>query len=134
MGDLLRAFAAAADEEPCGVLLGVVEDDNARIREVPEVPNVHPTPGQSFRIAPEDLMEIVCDGRERGLAVLGFWHGQLEGPPFPARADFEGLEAGEALGPDARLLVVLGQGAGRAPVARAFVCGRHGPREIRLGT
>lgn len=134
MRELLNAQTEASDQEPCGVLLGRVEDRAVRIREVPVTPNVHPSPGRAFRIAPHDILNAARAGRERGLTLLGFWHGHLEGLALAGEADAEGLAAAEALGPGARVLVVMGRGDGRAPVVRAYVSGEFGPREISLAT
>ena len=131
--DLLAAYAGAEREEPCGVLLGRIEEGSARILKAPQVPNSHPRPDRAFRIAPQDILEVVRGAREEGLTVVGFWHGHLEGPATPGEADIEGLEAAEALSRSARLLVILGAGAGRAPVMRAWTRGPEGPREIPLG-
>ena len=80
------------------------------------------------------VSRLIAAARERGLTLLGFWHGHLEGPAHPGEADAEGLVTAESLGPNARVLVVMGRGAGRAPVVRAFVRGPEGTREIPLAT
>ena len=134
MQGLLHAQSGAASAEPCGVLLGRVEGEAVRIGETPSTPNAHPSPDRAFRIAPQDILTVARAGRVRGLTVLGFWHGHLQGPAHPGEADAEGLTAAEALGPHARVLVVMGRGGGRAPVVRAFVSGEFGPREIPLAT
>ena len=134
MQALLRAQAEASSEEPCGVLLGRVEQLAVRIRETPVTRNAHPSPERAFRIPPQDILQVARAGRERGLTVLGFWHGHLSGPAHAGEADADGLAAAEALGPSARVLVIMGRGAGHAPVVRAFVRGPVGPREIPLAT
>jgi len=134
MQGLLRAQSAAETAEPCGVLVGRMEGQAVRIGETPATPNAHPSPERAFRIAPQDILKVARAGRERGLTVLGFWHGHLKGPAHPGEADAEGLAAAEALGPSARVLIVMGRGAGRAPVVRAYVRGEEGPREIPLAT
>lgn len=134
MQSLLHAQQGAGDAEPCGVLLGRTEGSAVRIHETPGTPNVHPSPERAFRIAPQDILAVARGGRERGLTLLGFWHGHLQGAARPGEADTEGLVAAESLGPSARVLVVMGRGAGRAPVVRAFVRADEGPREIPLAT
>ena len=131
MQALLRAQSEATSEEPCGVLLGRVEQQSVRIRETPGTRNTHPSPERAFRIAPQDILRVARAGRERGLTVLGFWHGHLSGPADAGEADADGLAAAEALGPSARVLVIMGRGAGRAPVVRAFVRGPRGRARSR---
>jgi len=135
--DALGGILSAFDEEevdPCGVLLGALDNQAVRIQRAPRTPNTHPQPDRAFRIAPQDLLAIVRKARQEGLTVVGFWHGHLVGPPELGEADEEGLAAAEALGPSARLLIVAACGSGRARVVRAFTRGRYGPREIPLAT
>ena len=67
--------------------------------------------------------------------MLGFLARPSVGTGPPGEADADGLAAAEALGPSARgCWSIMGRGAGRAPVVRAFVRGPIGPREIPLAT
>ncbi len=116
------------------MLLGRVDGKSVRIGEAPSTSNLHPNPERAFRIAPQEILRVARAGREHGLTVLGFWHGHLKGPAELSESDIEGMTAAEALGPNARVLIVMGQGDGRAPVVRAFVRDREGPREISLAT
>ena len=56
MQGLLRAQSEASSQEPCGVLLGRVEQQAVRIRETPVTRNAHPSPERAFRIAPQDIL------------------------------------------------------------------------------
>ncbi len=131
---LLTAYAGAGAKEPCGVLLGRIEDQAVRIVEAPQTPNTHSAPSRAFRVAPQDILRIARSGRAEGLTVVGFWHGHLASRPEPGEEDLEDLESAEELGPSARLMVIVGAGGGRAPVVRAYTRGQEGPKEIPLAT
>jgi proteasome lid subunit RPN8/RPN11 len=129
---LLGAWREARYEEPCGVLLGRWDGDGVRIEDAPRVPNAHPDPERAFWIPPEAVLDAVRAGRDRGLCLVGFWHGHLTGPPDPGHADLDGLAAAEELAGLPRLLVLVGRGTGRAPVVRAWARGGRGPYEVPL--
>ncbi len=84
------AWRAAREEqvEPCGFLLA--PPGSRRVEAVEAARNVDPRPARSFRITPEDGLAALRAARERGLRVLGIWHGHLEGPPAPSAADRRG--------------------------------------------
>jgi desampylase len=122
---LLSAHGAAVDAEPCAVLIGRAEARGLRVLEARPTPNVHPAPARGFVVEPAALVAASRDARERGLSVVGAWHGHLRGPAWPSLADEAGLRvAGIVPGETKRqpfAFLVTGHGAGRATVLRGFV-------------
>jgi proteasome lid subunit RPN8/RPN11 len=133
---LLDAYASASGEEPCGLLLGRRRGDAAWIDEAIALRNVHAEPRRAFLLDPAGHLGAARDARERGLEVLGTWHGHLEGPPYPGLADAEGMSAFRAIPGDATpgpaLLAIVGRGTTGRAVLRVFAPGPDGPREIPL--
>ena len=140
--DRTRCDARAASCAVGGVLprsraascWGASSSSAVRIRETPVTRNAHPSPERAFRIAPQDILHVARAGRERGLTVLGFWHGHLSGPAHAGEADADGLAAAEALGPERARAGDHGARR-RTRARRACVRARpDGPREIPLAT
>ncbi len=133
---LLDAYRRATAAEPCGVLVGRVTGDAVRIDEVIEVRNAHARPLEAFLIAEDDLLAVSKTVATAGKAIVGFWHGHAKGGAFPGFSD--GAEFLDfAAGPNgawARVLLVIGRGAGDHPVLRTYVASRDGLREVPLGT
>lgn len=136
---VLRAHKAAAGgaKEPCGLMLGHVEGPRVHVDEVRVLDNVHPTPDRAFLLPATGAVAAAREARERGLAVLGVWHGHLRGLARLSESDAAGL-ASAARGAAARgtdspyVFLVSGHGAGKSVVVRAFVHLRTRPREVRL--
>jgi proteasome lid subunit RPN8/RPN11 len=139
MDSLLSAHKAATGgpKEPCGLMLGKAEPGRIDVAEVRVLDNVHPNPDRAFLLAATGAVAAARDGRERGLAVVGVWHGHLRGTARLSESDAIGL-ASASKGSQGRagdipyVFLVSGQGAGRARLVRAFVHLRTKPREVRL--
>jgi proteasome lid subunit RPN8/RPN11 len=130
MATLIQAFQSAVDAEPCGLLLGRAEEKAYRIREAVVLRNVHPTPLRGFALDPDEHLRAVREARERELEPVGVWHGHLDGPCWPGRADLQALQSLDTV--RCGVLVILARGTGGRAVARAFTVGRRGAREIPL--
>jgi predicted GIY-YIG superfamily endonuclease/proteasome lid subunit RPN8/RPN11 len=83
--DLLMAGINAFPKEACGILLG----HRARVEEVLPARNVHPTPQTHFEIDPQALVDAHRAARERGPAVLGYYHSHPAGRAEPSATDRE---------------------------------------------
>ncbi len=138
---LLQAHAAAGPAEPCAALVGRIEGASVAVSEAKPLENVHAAPHQAFTLDPGALLGVAREARDRGLQVVGAWHGHPRGPAWPSWADEEGLiTAAVAPGgaqvpaPATWVLFVSGRGAGKATVLRAFVPRPGGgkPREVPL--
>ena len=136
---LERHAGALCANEPCALLLGRRDAAGLSVLEVRPAQNVHPLPEEAFLAAPDDAVRAEREARERGLCVVGAWHGHPRGPARLSRADAEGLSlAALAPGRDGVpreppfVYLVSGAGAGRAVVVRAFAADRRGPREVSL--
>lgn len=138
---LLAAHAAAAGVEPCAALVGRVEGASVHVTEARVLENAHPAAHQAFALDPTALLSVARDARDKGLQVVGAWHGHPRGPAWPSWADEEGLlTAAVAPGgqqipaPAGWVLLVSGRGAGTATVLRGFTPRPGGgkPREIQV--
>ena len=118
---ILQAWRRAGDVECCGLLVGCRHAAAVRIVEAIEAPNVHPQPDRAFAIAPEVQAAAARAARVRSLEVLGAWHGHLQGPPVPGRADAENVMVQARVAGVPRWMVIIGRGAGTAPVVRCYV-------------
>lgn len=111
--------------EVCGVLLGVPNgmctvDDAVRV-----VNRESRTPRVRYEIAPEDLVAIQNEARERGLDILGYYHSHPDHPPRPSETDRR--IAAEGLSDGVIHVVVAVEGSGRAlPEAWVFRDARGG--------
>lgn len=136
---VLRAHKAAVGgpKEPCGLMLGHVDGARIHIAEVRVLENVHPSPERAFLLPATGAVAAAREARERGLAVIGVWHGHLRGLACLSESDAAGL-ASAARGSAARasetpyVFLVSGQGAGTSVIVRAFAHLRARPREMRL--
>jgi proteasome lid subunit RPN8/RPN11 len=81
--------------EVCGVLLG---ERSSVASVVPVVNREAESPQVRYQIAPEDLLRIQGEGRERGEEILGYYHSHPDHPPRPSETDrriaAEGLSDG----------------------------------------
>jgi proteasome lid subunit RPN8/RPN11 len=102
-GALVEAILAHArrgyPDEVCGVLLGRGPEEARRVEAVIEVTNRETeSPRVRYQIAPEDLIRIQRDARERGLEILGYYHSHPDHPARPSETDrriaAEGLSDG----------------------------------------
>jgi desampylase len=136
---LLEAHRGAADSEPCGVLIGRASAAGIDLVACWPLPNAHTNPSRAFLLPPDEVAAAQGRARERGLDVVGTWHGHPRGPARLSGADVAGLAAasvgpGEGGVPATRphAFLVTGAGAGRAVVARAFVQAGRGATEVPL--
>lgn len=136
---VLRAHRAAVGgaKEPCGLMLGRLAGSRVHVEEVRVLENVHPSPDRAFLLPAAGAVAAAREARERGLTVIGVWHGHLRGLARLSESDAAGL-ASAARGAAARsidspyVFLVSGHGAGTSVVVRAFVHLRTRPREVRL--
>ena len=106
--------------EACGVFLGrpegagpaVVEDVLTVLNRETEQPRVR------YQIAPEDLIRIDRDARQRGLEILGYFHSHPDHPARPSETDRS--RAAEGLS-DGVIHVVVGVEKGEQATPTAWV-------------
>jgi len=124
-GELRRLAREAAPREACGLLLGELDGDLARIRELGPAANLEPRPGR-FLVDPAAQLAAERRAEAAGLRVLGAWHSHPGGAPEPSPADLAGAAY--------PLLLVLACGApGSSPAAPgAWWCLPDGPRRLRV--
>jgi proteasome lid subunit RPN8/RPN11 len=96
---MMRHAASGYPFEVCGVLVGTDAADQRRVLEViPVVNRETETPRVRYQIAPEDLIRIQREARERGREILGYFHSHPDHPPRPSETDrriaAEGLSDG----------------------------------------
>ena len=66
---------AAYPQECCGVLLGIAEGETRRVAAVVKAANARTdSPANRYGIAPEELVRIQREARERELDIVGFYH------------------------------------------------------------
>jgi proteasome lid subunit RPN8/RPN11 len=88
---------AEAPRECCGMLIGT----GTSVLEAAAARNIAERPTR-FLIDPQDHIDAIRRARERGLAVLGFYHSHPHSSPVPSETDVE-----EATYPD-HLYVIVG--------------------------
>jgi proteasome lid subunit RPN8/RPN11 len=93
-------------KECCGLLLGVADDGNKRVREVVALKNLRTDPVEAqkllplaspgveseknrFLIDPREQIRAEKAARGRGLDVLGFYHSHPDHPARPSKYDRE---------------------------------------------
>lgn len=125
--------------EPCGLLLGGFEEGRVFVREIRVLENVHSQPDRAFLLPASGAVAAAREARERGLSVVGVWHGHLQGPAQLSESDVAGLcSAAKGPGADGKpsatayIFLVSGAGAGHATVVRSFGLYRGEPRELFL--
>src|SRR6202050_1881342 len=76
--------------ECCGVLLGRVDDDHARVvSTTARCGNTRTdSPQNRYNIDPRELVRIQREGRERGLDIVGFYHSHPDHPAQWSPTDF----------------------------------------------
>ena len=103
--------------ECCGVLLGRVQEQVRHVVETRACANLRQ--GEEARsryaIAPRELLAAQRDARERGLAIVGFYHSHPEHPAAPSATD-----TAEAYWPEC-VYVIVTLKAGKAGEMNAFV-------------
>lgn len=80
----------AYPQECCGVLLGRVAADGNAVEAAIEAGNTRVDSAHNrYNIAPQELIRIQRQGRERGLDIVGFYHSHPDHPAEWSRTDFE---------------------------------------------
>jgi proteasome lid subunit RPN8/RPN11 len=116
---VLRHASAGYPFEVCGVLVGVDPADQRRVLEVVPVTNRETeSPRVRYQIAPEDLIRIQRDARDRSREILGYFHSHPDHPPRPSETDRR--IAAEGLS-DGVVHVVVAVEARGATEARAWI-------------
>jgi proteasome lid subunit RPN8/RPN11 len=75
--------------ECCGVLLGRSGDDVNTVEEAVRAGNTRTDSAHNrYHIAPQELVKIQRQGRERGLDIVGFYHSHPDHPAQWSKTDF----------------------------------------------
>lgn len=76
--------------ECCGVLLGTSREDGNTVEDAVEAGNTRTDSAHNrYSIAPQELIQIQRQGRERGLDIVGFYHSHPDHPAQWSKTDFE---------------------------------------------
>jgi proteasome lid subunit RPN8/RPN11 len=76
--------------ECCGVLLGKSSEDGNAVETAMEAGNTRTDSAHNrYNIAPQELIRIQRQGRERGLDIVGFYHSHPDHPAQWSKTDFE---------------------------------------------
>ena len=76
--------------ECCGVLLGHSDESGNAVEMAVEAGNTRTDSAHNrYNIAPQELIRIQRQGRERGLDVVGFYHSHPDHPAQWSKTDFE---------------------------------------------
>ena len=76
--------------ECCGVLLGRPGEDGNAVEAAIEAGNTRTDSAHNrYNIAPQELIRIQRQGRERGLDIVGFYHSHPDHPAQWSKTDFE---------------------------------------------
>lgn len=76
--------------ECCGVLLGTSSEAGNTVEDAVEAGNTRTDSAHNrYNIAPQELIRIQRQGRERGLDIVGFYHSHPDHPAQWSKTDFE---------------------------------------------
>ena len=76
--------------ECCGVLLGRSSEHGNAVEAAVEAGNTRTDSAHNrYNIAPQELIRIQRQGRERGLDIVGFYHSHPDHPAQWSKTDFE---------------------------------------------
>ena len=76
--------------ECCGVLLGRPDDGTNAVEDAIRAGNTRTDSAHNrYHIAPQELVKIQRQGRERGLDIVGFYHSHPDHPAQWSKTDFE---------------------------------------------
>ena len=131
---LLDAAVSKERVEPCGALLGYRVPLGAEVLEAVRLKNAHPSADRAFLIDPQSLLEAARTARAKGLDVVGFWHGHLEGPAWPGVLDEEGMRLAQSDTAGPYVHVVVGRGSTGKRVVRGFRLGRAHAKQVPIET
>src|ERR1700733_1265201 len=89
--DTLRAHGEETyPHECCGVLLGRSSDGVNEVEDAIRAGNTRIDSAHNrYHIAPQELIRIQRQGRERGLDIVGFYHSHPDHPAQWSKTDFE---------------------------------------------
>ncbi len=110
LDDLVAHAREEAPNECCGVLIGTAQ----RIERTVRARNTLGSPTR-YQIDPRDQIAAIRSARERGQAVLGFYHSHPSSPPTPSSTDRM-----EAAYPGHCYLIVSPGGPSEGPEVRGF--------------
>ncbi|MBI2678003.1 MAG: M67 family metallopeptidase [Candidatus Koribacter versatilis] len=111
----LRHHAERAyPEECCGVLLGSGDGEEREVVEARACGNADPDRRTRYAIAPQELIATQRAARERGLAIVGFYHSHPDHAAEPSATD-----RAEAAWPEAVYVIVSVAAKGAAEI-KAF--------------
>jgi proteasome lid subunit RPN8/RPN11 len=93
-GDVYEAIRRHGERtyphECCGVLLGRSGEDGNAVEAAVEAGNTRTDSAHNrYNIAPQELIRIQRQGRERGLDIVGFYHSHPDHPAQWSKTDFE---------------------------------------------
>ena len=92
---ILSAASAAAPEEACGLLVGVVGEEATAVARAVAARNLEVArPSERYTLAPDDFLAAERGAREDGLEVIGFWHSHPATSAVPSRVDRDGAWEG----------------------------------------
>jgi proteasome lid subunit RPN8/RPN11 len=115
VGAILEHARRGYPFEVCGVLLG---EQSRVVGIVPVVNRETDSPRVRYQIAPEDLIRIQREGRERGEEILGYYHSHPDHPARPSETDRRIAAAGLS---DGVIHVVVGVAGGEEATPTAWV-------------
>ena len=76
-------------DECCGVLLGRSADEVNEVEDSVRAGNIRTDSARNrYQIAPQELVKIQRQGRERGLDIVGFYHSHPDHPAQWSKTDF----------------------------------------------
>jgi proteasome lid subunit RPN8/RPN11 len=85
---IAKAVRTAAPRECCGLIEGVLQDDEARTTAVHPVRNLAKAPDR-FEIDPAEHIRLLRQAREAGRAIIGCYHSHPNGRSEPSPYDQE---------------------------------------------
>jgi len=115
---LNEVWKHATEEYPlecCGVLLGSRERERRTVAMIVRCRNVHPAPATGYGIAPDELIAIQRDARDRHLEIVGFYHSHPDHPPTCSDTDLAEANWSECS------YLILSVEQQRATAARSYV-------------
>lgn len=88
--DALRAHGEETyPHECCGVLLGTAAADGNHVQAIVRAGNTRTDSAHNrYHIAPEELVKIQRQARQRALDIVGFYHSHPDHPPMWSQTDF----------------------------------------------
>lgn len=130
--DAIREHGEATHPfECCGVLLGLSSEGVNAVSEVVRAENARTESAHNrYQIAPQELIRIQREGRQRGLDIVGFYHSH---PDHPAQWSKTDLAEAHWLGCSYVITSVQGEyGRCRAMETNSFLLAGTGEEDKRL--